>query len=319
MGHTIWKKGIPWLIAAGVFAWCLRQIWATFQWEQIFQVMRQANLLWFGLGGTLANLAFGLLRSWRWSILLRNLKVVVPFWRLHLCNVGVMCLTIITPLQSGELLKVELLKKHCQMERFSGYSSFVVERLIDLLVVLAIAVFSSISLLREVQFSISQATLVYAGILALLVLSVALWGLRRMVLPTQLNTALGQFGVAVRSCTRNGRSLLGVILLSAAAWIMVAVTWQVCLKSIEIDLSLLQTLSLMSLTTMISLLSFIPGALGVSEVSVTTLLTQLGVSPSLAQAGAVVIRGQSFLFILISLAHWGTLHALPPSRQENQS
>jgi glycosyltransferase 2 family protein len=316
MKRTHWAKGLLGLMSAVVLVWCLRQIWVTFQWAQIFQVMNRANGLWFWGAGTLANGLFGLLRSWRWFMLLRNLRLVVPFWMLHLCNVGVMCVTILTPLQSGEVLKVELLKKHCQLERFSGYSSFLVERIVDLAVVLAIASISGLNLWLAQAWNISPVTLIYLGVVALFVGSVALFSLRRVMWPTHLGAFMERLLASLWACTRNGRSLFGVVLISAAAWVMTALAWQVCLKSIAIDLNLFQALSLMSLTTMINLLSFIPGAVGISEVSVTTLLSYFGFEPSLAQAGAVLIRFQAFLLILVSLAHWLVLQVVGRSRPE---
>jgi len=46
-----------------------------------------------------------------------------------------MSFAIITPLQSGEALKVEMLKKIGALERVPGYGIFITERILDLITV----------------------------------------------------------------------------------------------------------------------------------------------------------------------------------------
>ena len=50
-------------------------------------------------------------------------------------------MALVTPAQSGEMSKVELLKKRGLMERFSGYSSFLLERYVDFCLIVAVAIF----------------------------------------------------------------------------------------------------------------------------------------------------------------------------------
>jgi uncharacterized membrane protein YbhN (UPF0104 family) len=59
----------------------------------------------------------------------------------------------------------------------------------------------------------------------------------------------------------------------------------------------------MSVATMISILSLVPGGLGISEVSITQILKEFGFAPVDAQVGAIVLR----LFSLVALA-FGLIH-----------
>ena len=88
----------------------------------------------------MAIIAFWTVRTLRWGLLLRGMQLKVPFVDLYLCSAVAFSVTVFTPFQSGELLKVELLKKHGYAGRLQGYSALLLERVVDLYAVVAIGV-----------------------------------------------------------------------------------------------------------------------------------------------------------------------------------
>jgi uncharacterized membrane protein YbhN (UPF0104 family) len=291
------KRTVPLLVSLLIFGICLRYISINFQWINIIQIIKNADLLWLLGAGAASILVFGLLRTWRWFILLNNLNIKINYIDLHLCNTASMCLTIVTPFQSGEMLKVELLKKSGLIERFSGYSSFAAERIIDLFVVVSMA---AISVLTNFNLAIDRSNIVYMWAMLLLLLIAGSLAVNKV----PAKGKFGKFLVHLRACTRNWKSLLLVILLTFGAWTMVAMGWQICLYSISINLGFQKSMALMSMTTIINILSFVPGAVGVSEVSVAEFLNRMDINLVSAQAGALILRFYSLLIICVGAIHF---------------
>ena len=81
------------------------------------------------------------------------------------------------------------------------------------------------------------------------------------------------------------------------------VGWKYIFQSAAIDLTILQTMAIISLTTVIGIISFVPGAVGVSEISIAALLSQLGFETVIAQTGAMMIALYSLVILILSVVH----------------
>jgi uncharacterized membrane protein YbhN (UPF0104 family) len=307
MRKVLTRRTVPLLLGSIIFVFCVQTILESFQWAEIYKILKQANLIELLGAGSVAVLSFSLIRTWRWFILLNSLGIKINYIDLHLCNAAAMSLTIITPFQSGEIVKVELLKKGGLIERFSGYSSFLTERIIDLFVILCLA---SISLLVNFNVNVgikgSQSNIFAFCAIVLLLLIGGVFTVNKI----KLKGKLGQFLEPLRLCTRNVQSFGLVILLTFGAWLMVAIGWQVCLYSISIDIGFKKSVALMSITTIINILSFIPGAVGISEVSITEFLSRMNLNIASAQAGAIILRFYSLLIIIVGIIHFAFWKAL---------
>ena len=91
---------------------------------------------------------YWMIRALRWHLLLKRTGTIVPFFDLYMCTAVSLSFSIFTPLQSGEMLKVELLRKYGMIRRFPGYGSFLVERALDLATVVTIAGISLLTTLN---------------------------------------------------------------------------------------------------------------------------------------------------------------------------
>jgi uncharacterized membrane protein YbhN (UPF0104 family) len=247
-----------------------------------------------GGGGTIV--LYWVVRALRWRVLLKKVGVEVPFLDLYMCTAVSLSFALFTPVQSGEALKIELLKKHGMMGRSPGYGSFFVERVADLFVVVIIAAVS-----MAVKFSYllrsNVAYIVLAVLAGLVVLGIL--ALRRM----NYGGKVGEFINHIRSCTRDFWTLAVVLLLTCLAWSLVGISWLFFLRGISIDLSFAGTMALMSIVTIINILSLIPGGLGVSEVGVAKILIDFGNTAAAAQAGALIIRSYGILAAILGAVH----------------
>lgn len=291
------RKYVAPIIGIIAFLFCAYYVLTNFKWIYILNTLQEANWLLFISGGIITNIIFFLIRSLRWYCLLRSLNVQVPFWRLYFCNAAVVCLTIATPAQSGEVLKVELLKQITGIDRFSGYASFAIERLADLVSILSIAV---ISISTLASFPVKTSVVIYVWLFLLFGVTVVITSIKN----AGNETYLGQLIQPLKSCENSLSSLLNLLLLTIAAWCIVAVGWWIALKSVAINLSWIETFALLSVTSIVSILSFVPGAIGVSEVTVSESLQHFSVDPATAQVGALALRLNGLLIILASTMHW---------------
>jgi uncharacterized membrane protein YbhN (UPF0104 family) len=270
----------------------------TFQWGEIGRLLVQVNLLLLLAGGGGSLMLYWLVRAVRWQFLLRKMGARIPFLDIYLCTVVAVSFAIFTPLQSGEMLKVELLKRYGMVGRGAGYGTFVVERVLDLVVLLSIG---CVSLLTTVGI-LPDRRYVYL-ILALILLG-ALAGLL-LALKLRLSGKAGELLGRIRDCVRDLRTLLGAFVITCASWVSVALSWQVLLFSGGLDLGFLRSMALMAVVALISILSLIPGGLGINEASTTQILMQYGLAAPAAQTGSLVLRSYSVLAIALGAAHLG--------------
>lgn len=283
-------------LSAAIFGACVWYILRTFRWAEALDLLADVDLVWLLLVGGAGTVSYWLCRTLRWFVLLRKMGIRISFSHLFFCSAISLGFSLITPLQSGEVLKVELLKKYGMVERTFGYSSFIIERVIDLVVVVSMV---GISLLARPAFLISRSFVFYliAG-----VLSVSLVGIL-VVRKLELRGKVGDFLHYLKICIGDVKTLLLVVLISCVSWSIMSASWQVSLHSLSIDIGFQNAIGLTSTVTLISILSLIPGAVGVSEVGVTAFLLHLGQDTSSAQAGALVLRLYGIWTICLAVIH----------------
>jgi uncharacterized membrane protein YbhN (UPF0104 family) len=270
-------------ISAFVFVASIWYIGGTYQWCEVGQVLKSVNLTCLVVGGGVTIMVFWMLRTLRWHILLLRTDTHVPMVDLYLCTAVSLSFAIFTPLQSGEMLKVELLKKYGMIQRSPGYGSFLVERALDLTVLLAIACISLLTILNILPNS----GYLY-GILASLALACMVgWILLAKV---QFKGRLQQMLEHMRQCVGDASTLFVTSAITCLSWAAVAFSWQVFLYAGGIHLDFAQALAMMSIMALVCILSFIPGGLGISEAGIAQVLMHFGCAAALAQAGSLILR-----------------------------
>lgn len=280
------------LVAALVAGGCIYVVATSFDWRTIAIVLRRADWLTFVAGAVLTILLYWLLRTARWFALLKNDSISIPFAQLYLYTAVTVGLSTITPFQAGEALKVEMLKKH-GANRASGYSIFLIERMLDLAIVLLLALVGLQGELSR-QFAFPIQILIAVGAVGAAILLAAVF-----LIPNQRL-------ISVRAWIRARlqiQILLPAILLTIGSWLMVVLGWKLAVQSVGVNLNFFQSLVFVSLTTLIAIISFVPGAIGVSEISATNILTNFGYETGLAQTGAVILRGYALMIVLLALVH----------------
>jgi uncharacterized membrane protein YbhN (UPF0104 family) len=263
---------------------------ASFRWNAVWGVLITADPVWLGIAAASIP-AYWMTRALRWFALLRQLDVTVPLTDLYFSSAVALGFATVTPLQSGEVLKVEFLKRHGRMDRFQGYSSFLVERIADLGVVVILA---AAGLLLGCDFGLPP-TGVYCGLIVVVAVGTASIGLLwKCTLPGRA----GEFQLQMRRCAGTPGTMVVVLLLTLVGWALTAAGWHASLLSLGLDISYATTVAMMALVVLVSILTFIPGNIGVGEVGITVFLLEMGQPVALSQAGALVVR-LYVVFILV--------------------
>lgn len=274
---------------------CLYYVTVNFNWRQIWESLQTANLALFFSASTATLLIYFFIRTLRWYFLLKNENLNVPFVKLYLYNSISIGLSTVTPFQSGEAFKVELMRKYGGA-RLSGYTIFFLERFFDLLVIIGLGILGA-----SFGFDFGVPRFYFYAFAAVLIAAfLAIIGVV-FLLPSE---RLNPIKVLLQEKRQQKRVLLLTAFLTVLSWTTVILGWKAALASVSIDISFMQTTSLMSLTTLLSVLSFVPGAVGVSELGITTILTKMGVELSSAQTGAIAVRAYTLMILGLTLLHW---------------
>ena len=293
-----------------VFAASAWYIGRTFQWRELGQVLRDVNLACLVGGGGASIVVYWMIRTLRWHILLRRTGTHVPLLDLYMCTAVSLSFALFTPLRSGEMLKIELLKKYGMIQRSPGYGSFLVERALDLATLLTVA---CVSLLTSLNILPNRTYAYYflGGLVLVCVAGlIALTKLRLKGRPQQLLEHM-------RQCTGDVPTLVLVAVVTCVSWAAVGFLWHVFLYSAGIHLGFAKTVALMSIVALISILSLIPGGLGISEAGASQLLIHFGFAVATAQAGSLILRSNSLLALALGAGHLGLWKWVRSSRRQH--
>ena len=285
-------------VGAVIFIASVWYVGRTFQWNNIAQILKNVNLWCLGFGGGSSIVLYWMLRTLRWHMLLRKTDSAAPLLDAYMSTAVSLSFALFTPLQSGEVLKIELLKRHGLLDRSPGYGTLLLERALDLATVLTMA---CVSLLTTLNLLPSR-TLAYGIMAALAIVSVmgllVLYKLRPKGRARRLLEHM-------RRCVGDLRTLIAVIAITCVSWASVAFSWQIFLYSAGLYVSFVKAMALMSVVALIGIASLVPGGLGVTEAGASQLLMRFGFSAAASQAGSLVLRSYSIVAIAMGAAHWG--------------
>jgi len=290
-------------VAVLVFTTSVYYLATRFRWREAVAILLKADFVKLAVLIALSHFAYIVVRAWRWRVAVRDAIPGVSLLDCYWITAITVSLSVVTPGQLGEGLKIELMKRR-GLGRLPGAGAFALERLLDLIVVSSMAaagiLFGRFSrIYRGVQ----------AGAAVLIMFAFAcLYLLLRFEPGGRISVWLGK----LRSASTSPKSWAAMGLLTVLSWTLIGIGWSLALGGVQIHLPLPEVLILVSLVTVGYLLSFVPGGLGVSEVVTTAILTNMGIAAVTAQAGALVLRAYTVLIFLFGLAHlalWPTYGA----------
>ena len=227
-----------------------------------------------------------LIRFGRWEVYLGRVGIDVPTGRSFVVFLAGLTMTV-TPGKAGEVLKCGLLRRSFDVPVRRSAPVVLAERVTDATGVVVLAVIAGASTDRW----------------PLLVLALA--GVAAIVLVVH-SPLLGRFA-ALGEAPETARRLLGAWLLigmtalSAVSWFCECLAAYVCVRGLDLDLSLMDTVLVFSVGSLAGALSFLPGGLGVAEASMTGLIRHLGDTTKVAAAAGTVLIRLATLWFAVAL------------------
>jgi uncharacterized membrane protein YbhN (UPF0104 family) len=287
---------VTFIVAVVLFAVSGLYVARQFQWREAFNVLLKGNFLKLIILISISHFGYIVVRAWRWRSAVRASVPNIAFSDFYWITAVIVSLSNFTPGPFGEALKIEIMKRRGLLGRLPGIGAFALERTMDLVMVSSMA---AVGLVFG-NFAAPYPDLrIWAAVLAAMGL-IALCGFLYF-------DPGGWTSLWLARLRPSGSSKTWVLMafLTILSWVLIAISWQIALSAVQIHLALSQVLLLISLVTIGAIVSFIPGGLGVSEMVSTTVLTNMGVLPVTAQAGALILRAYTLIAFLFGLVHLG--------------
>jgi uncharacterized protein (TIRG00374 family) len=259
-------------------------------------LLGRADLRWVAFAAILLSLDLGF-RALRWQRLLRPIAAVSYLPMLGYLLIGYLANNVL-PARLGELVRVHYLGDREGISRASALGTVVVERVVDLVAVVAIASVALVVL--SVRGVVANAVLVGAGVagLFLVVLALGIVAHRlpgadraRAVIeryPRVGNLARSlQGGLAVAG---RPRTLVEAMLASAAAWSMSILAFAAIGQALGLQLSMGQAALIASGVALASAVPAGPSNLGTFELAAQEIGKAVGIEASSALALGVLVH-----------------------------
>jgi uncharacterized protein (TIRG00374 family) len=243
-----------------------------------------------------------LVRAVRWRGLLAPVRDVAFRPVLGYLLVGYLANNVL-PARLGELVRSHYLGDREGISRTTTLGTVVVERVVDTAVVVAIAAVAIVVL--NVRGVVTSAVALGAAIVALLVLGLAL-GIAAHRLPGADAVArraarwprIGELATKLRgglAVAGHPRTLVGALLLSAAAWGATLLAFAAAGQAVGLELRIGEAALLSSGVALASAIPAGPGYLGTFELAAVKVAEALGLPPEPAFAMALLVHASILL------------------------
>jgi glycosyltransferase 2 family protein len=286
-------------------------------------VLAHADPRWIALAAVCLATDLAL-RALRWQRLLRPVAVVRYGPMLGYLLVGYLANNIL-PARLGELVRSHYLGDREGISRASALGTVVVERIVDLVAVVAIA--STALLVLSVRGIVASAVLVGAGVAGLFLVALAL-GIVAHRLPgadraraavegwpqvRELASRL-QGGLAVAG---RPRTVLEAMAVSAVAWTVAILAWAAVGQSIGLQLTIGQAALIASGVALASAVPAGPSNLGTFELAAVEIGKAIGVPADAAFPLALIVHATILVVtsvgggVAVARLGWGRRRAEP--------
>jgi len=248
------------------------------------------------------------LKSYRWKLFLKDIDVSVPFSLAFTSFTAGLFISMLTPARVGEPVRGYILKKKIGSSFTQALPLIIVERVIDLVVVL---IFSFIGIIAFGSLIASDTSIMIqagtvAAIVIMAVMIAALYsekvgrGLLGLLSKTPLakhaeagaEKIMSNFYESTKKIRK--RTWLYAISISFTVWAMEGMILLVAIMSVGGQIGALTAIEIIAISQVIGLISSLPGGLGSIEAVMTITLVPFIGSVPLATAMVLLYRLASF-------------------------
>jgi uncharacterized protein (TIRG00374 family) len=284
------------IIGLALLVWVLRK----FNLGQMWQAVQSADYVWL-LPAGIAMLVMFALRAVRWKLLLGplgNVKFPVLWSGVLIGYLGNFALTA----NAGELIRAFVLGQREGLSKTAVLASIVVEKLLDIIVLVGFLLALSITLPlpRWIKTMIALAGLLFGVACLILILlpryetRATVWlnalGKRISILPTsRIERLLHSFITGIQ-VWRQGQAMIWAVVLSCLIWPVLAIAFFFISRALNLTVAWPAYLLLVALITLGAIVPSLPGQAGALELLVIGGLAVFAVDMEQALTFALLLR-----------------------------
>jgi uncharacterized protein (TIRG00374 family) len=302
--HPIKHRWIKHLTGGGITLLCLFVFFRQVNFSDVLVAL--TNFHWGYLIFGVASLAFGyVMRIIRWSMMLKATGADATFWNCSAPFLGSIALNNVLPLRLGDVVRALVFPRSMGITKTTATSSLIVERLIDLITLLAslaIGLFAIQEIEISAELKASAVTLAIIGGISLFLGFLFSGSLGRFFtrwaasdtsssasdLKKIYETLGGLFhGFNIMS---RPRLLLSMLAVSMLVWAGEAGLFYFVLLGAGVDGSPMVALLVMAIATLSTLVPSSPGYVGPFHLAAFTAISTVGASATQAGSYAVIVH-----------------------------
>ena len=260
------------------------------------EILGRADLRWVAFAAALLTLDLSF-RALRWQRLLRPIAAIRYLPMFGYLLIGYLANNIL-PARLGELVRVHYLGDREGISRASALGTVVVERVVDLVAVVAIA--SAALLVLSVRGVVASAVFVGAGVAGLFLAILALGIVAHRIPGADRLGAIVDRWPTIRSLARSlqgglavasrPRTLAEALLVSAASWTVAILSFAAVGQAVGVELSIGQAALLSSGVALASAVPAGPSNLGTFEFAAVEIGKAIGIPADPAFAMALLVH-----------------------------
>ena len=280
---------------------CLVVFFHQVELEKLLHALASFNYTYLIFGILFLGIGYAC-RVLRWSIMLKSTGYEVGFTACCAPFLGSIALNNVLPFRIGDVVRAFVFPTSMGITKTTATSSLIVERLIDLLTLLvcfAIGLFAIEGIQISTELKFSAVTLAITGFLILLFIfffSDVLGDLFHKKPDTSESKAVVKTCSTARNLLRNLNSmsrpniLSSMIAISALVWMGEAGLFYFILQGMHFESVPIESLLVMSVATLSTLLPSSPGYVGTFHVAVFTAVSLIGGTTEEAGSFAIIVH-----------------------------
>lgn len=278
------KKHIAIFFSTFLFLFCGGYIFLFFDWVNILNQIGSVNFAHFFFNIFFIHISYVLVRAIRLMVLVGYFNPLCKIFSAYIVTAVFVGVASFTPGQIGEMGKIEILNRYGNIDRKDGVLIFFIEKVFDLFAILSFFLFGILfaDLFFHINFAIK---ILFSSVLILF--SILIFNRIKLKFFYRYNI----------------NTYFYVFIITLLSWVLVGFAWKISFSGVGIELSIVDVFIHISFVTLGSLLSFVPGGIGISEVLISEILSKAGIGASQAQSAALMIRIYGIFTLVFGVIH----------------
>lgn len=296
------------VVVSALFLWLAAR---NVEWPRLLDELGHVRLVPFAAGFGLALLSL-IGMAYRWHLLLGHTARVSVADTFDFTTIGFIS-GLIMPQRLGDIVKVVLLARRGGGNRTSVLGTVVIERLTDVIMLLALAAIFVLTVRLSILLQGSLAVVAAVTIAVLILirfhdsLTPRLLSLARMILPERLvafvESQVEKLAAGLHAM-QSGRRFLSALALAAIVWSLSGLSMMAYITAFGLPVPWYAGFLVILLTNLGGILPSSPGSIGVYHYMTVLALTTWAVDRTTALSFALVTHAMTMLLIVVT-GTWG--------------